>query len=96
MTLESHRPFIEDLYRELHASPELSNREHRTAARMAAVLRQEGEAFRLRGVDPFDDGQMLVVIDDDAHVRVAMRRLLSSWGCRALVVDYRTAAGDGP
>ena len=42
MTLESHRPFIEDLYRELHASPELSNREHRTAARMAAVLRETG------------------------------------------------------
>ena len=39
MTLESHRPFIEDLYRELHASPELSNREHRTAARMAELLR---------------------------------------------------------
>ena len=42
MTLASHRPFIEDLYRELHASPELSNREHRTAARMAALLREAG------------------------------------------------------
>ena len=42
MTLESHRPFIEDLYRELHASPELSNREHRTAARMAGLLRELG------------------------------------------------------
>ncbi|ROR65631.1 amidohydrolase [Agrococcus jenensis] len=42
MTLESHRPFIEDLYRELHASPELSNREHRTAARMAELLREAG------------------------------------------------------
>ncbi len=42
MTLESHRPFIEDLYRELHASPELSNREHRTAARMAELLRELG------------------------------------------------------
>lgn len=42
MTLESHRPFIEDLYRELHAHPELSHREHRTAARMAELLREAG------------------------------------------------------
>lgn len=42
MTLERHRPFIEDLYRELHASPELSNRERRTAARMAELLRELG------------------------------------------------------
>ncbi|WP_072314767.1 amidohydrolase [Agrococcus sp. Marseille-P2731] len=42
MTLEHHRPFIEDLYRELHASPELSSREHRTAARMAELLRESG------------------------------------------------------
>ncbi len=42
MTLESHRPFIEALYRELHAAPELSHREHRTAARMAQVLRELG------------------------------------------------------
>ena len=42
MTLERHRPFIEDLYRELHASPELSAREHRTAARMAQLLREIG------------------------------------------------------
>ncbi len=42
MTLETHRPFIEDLYRELHANPELSNREHRTAARMAGLLRESG------------------------------------------------------
>ncbi|SFS10631.1 hippurate hydrolase [Agrococcus baldri] len=42
MTLETHRPFIEDLYRDLHANPELSNREHRTAARMAELLRERG------------------------------------------------------
>lgn len=42
MTLERHRPFIEDLYRELHAHPELSLREHRTAARMAELLREAG------------------------------------------------------
>ncbi|WAC66981.1 amidohydrolase [Agrococcus sp. SL85] len=42
MTLEQHRPFIEDLYRELHAHPELSHREHRTAARMAELLREAG------------------------------------------------------
>lgn len=42
MTLEQHRPFIEDLYGELHASPELSLREHRTAARMAELLREIG------------------------------------------------------
>lgn len=42
MTLETHRPFIEDLYRELHANPELSNHETRTAARMAGLLRERG------------------------------------------------------
>jgi amidohydrolase len=42
MSLEQHRPFIEDLYRELHAAPELSLREHRTAARMAELLRELG------------------------------------------------------
>ena len=42
MTLETHRPFIEDLYRDLHAHPELSNSEHRTAARMAELLRELG------------------------------------------------------
>lgn len=42
MSLETHRPFIEDLYRELHAAPELSLREHRTAGRMAELLREAG------------------------------------------------------
>ncbi|QCR20516.1 amidohydrolase [Agrococcus sp. SGAir0287] len=40
--LASVRPFTEELYRHLHAHPELSDREHETAARMAAELRATG------------------------------------------------------
>ncbi len=40
--LESVSPWQEDLYRDLHAHPELSHREHRTAALVAARLREAG------------------------------------------------------
>lgn len=40
--LASVRPYTEELYRHLHAHPELSDREHETAARMAAELRATG------------------------------------------------------
>ncbi|SDS10465.1 amidohydrolase [Agrococcus carbonis] len=72
MTLESHRPFIEDLYRELHASPELSNREHRSAARMAELLRglgfevheQVGEATGVVGILRRGEGPTVLVRAD--------------------------------
>lgn len=41
-SLNRIRPFTEDLYRELHAHPELSHHEYRTAGRMAALLREVG------------------------------------------------------
>ncbi len=37
-----NRAFTEELYRDLHQHPELSHREHRTAARMAELLREAG------------------------------------------------------
>ena len=40
--LDRTRAFTEELYRDLHAHPELSHREHRTAARMAELLRETG------------------------------------------------------
>lgn len=40
--LASVRPFTEELYRHLHAHPELSDREHETARRMADELRATG------------------------------------------------------
>jgi amidohydrolase len=40
--LESVRGWQEDLYRDLHANPELSHREHRTAAVVASRLREAG------------------------------------------------------
>ena len=40
--LESVRGWQEDLYRDLHAHPELSHQEHRTAATVAARLREAG------------------------------------------------------
>jgi amidohydrolase len=40
--LASVRPWQEDFYRDLHAHPELSHQETRTAARVAARLRQDG------------------------------------------------------
>jgi amidohydrolase len=40
--LASVRPFTEELYKHLHAHPELSDREHATAARMADELRATG------------------------------------------------------
>ena len=40
--LRSVRPWQEELYRELHAHPELSHEEHRTASTVAARLRDAG------------------------------------------------------
>jgi metal-dependent amidase/aminoacylase/carboxypeptidase family protein len=40
--LESVRGWQEELYRDLHAHPELSHREHRTAAAVASRLREAG------------------------------------------------------
>jgi hippurate hydrolase len=40
--LDSVRGWQEDFYRDLHAHPELSHREHRTAAQVAARLREVG------------------------------------------------------
>jgi hippurate hydrolase len=41
-SLATARAWQEDLYRDLHAHPELSGQEHRTAARVAARLREAG------------------------------------------------------
>ncbi len=40
--LESVRGGLEDVYRDLHAHPELSHQEHRTASRVAEKLREAG------------------------------------------------------
>ncbi|MFD6420373.1 amidohydrolase [Streptomyces sp. NPDC060198] len=40
--LDAVRPGLEDLYRDLHAHPELGLREHRTAGKVAEALREAG------------------------------------------------------
>ncbi|MGP3769486.1 amidohydrolase [Streptomyces sp. SDT5-1] len=40
--LEEIRPWVEDLYKDLHTHPELGRQEHRTAAKAAEALRTDG------------------------------------------------------
>lgn len=71
--LDQHRPWLEDLYRHLHAHPELSMAEHATSARVIEEIRGMEGAEELEIVTGLATTGVVVVVHNGEGPTVLMR-----------------------